>query len=208
MGAAGCPGQTEIEAYYYGYLSPVKSRFIRYHVTRCVQCQTRLEEIERFHQLLSGIPLEEPPPELCSRIIESVRDTQAHMETGKGWALWPLFGEGVFPVRIRWAASAVLILLNFLFYQWFTLDRGLFGPGTYILGWADLRFIYEHLVSGALWANLKHILVALKADGLFVLEIIGNVLPGWLPNVLILTGVVLVVWVAHLAVSRSEVRRS
>lgn len=207
VGSAGCPGQNEIEGYFYGYLSPLRTRLVKYHVEKCAQCQKRLEEIERFDDLLSNIPLEEPPPELCSRIIESVQSAEAAMNPGRGRLLWPLFGEEVMPVRIRWAATAALILLNFLFYQGARFLPGLFGSRTYILGWADLRFVYDHLASGALWANLKQVLVALRVDGLFALGIIGNVLPGWLPNVLILTGLVLVVWIAYLMVSRSEGRR-
>lgn len=207
MEPASCPGQIELEGYFYGDLSPVKAGLIRYHLSRCAQCRQQLEDIKRFHQLLSNIPLEEPPPELCSRIIESVQSAEAAMNPGRGRLLWPLFGEGVMPVRIRWAATAALILLNFLFYQGARFLPGLFGSRTYILGWADLRFVYDHLASGALWANLKQVLVALRVDGLFALGIIGNVLPGWLPNVLILTGLVLVVWIAYLMVSRSEGRR-
>lgn len=208
VGSAGCPGQNEIEGYFYGYLSPLRIRLVKYHVEKCAQCQKRLEEIERFDDLLSNIPLEEPPPELCSRIIESVQNEQSAKDAKWRQLLRPLLGEDVFSVRVRWAASIVLLLLNFLFYRRFSLSGGLLGPKTYILGWADLRFIYDQLVSGDLWANLKAVLVALRADGLFALEIITDVLPGWFPNVLILAGVVVVVWVAHLVVCRSEVRRT
>ncbi|MGI6621296.1 MAG: anti-sigma factor family protein [Bacillota bacterium] len=207
MEPASCPGRIELEGYFYGELSPVKAGLVKYHLSRCSQCRQQLEDIKRFDALLRDIPLEEPPPELSSRIIASVKRLGTDPAPRKGWILPPLLGEGATSVRIRWAATAALILLNFLFRKRLGLSLGLFGSRTYTLGWADLRFICDQLASGALWANLKQVLTALRANGLFALEVIGNVLPRWFPNVLIVTGFTLVVWIAYLVVSRSEGRR-
>lgn len=209
MRSGSCPGQAELEEYFYGHLSPPKARAVRYHVGKCSRCRQSLEDIRRFQQVLSSIPLEEPPPELYNRIIELIQEPETVTNCQRAAGVRrPVFSRPVFSVRIRWAASAALLLLNFVFYRQFRDHVGVFGPRTYILGWADLKFIYDRLVSGALWSNLKQVLVALRVDGLFALEIIGNVLPGWVLNVVILSGLALVTWIAHLLVSRSGGRRA
>ncbi len=223
MYSGKCPGEVELEEYFYGQLPPIKTKLLEYHMKRCSNCQERLDEIRRFHQVLSNIPLEEAPSELCSRIVESIRMSDAYMpldaEPGhqaEADAVYPkagpgshrVFGIPAFSLKIRWAASAVLILVSVVF-QW--RFGGYFKPanqGSYILGWGDLKHFIELLQSGALVNTFKQVLTAFRTDGFSALEILGIALPTQVLSVVVFSGIAAVVFITHLWFSRSGGKRA
>ncbi len=210
MYSGKCPGDVELEEYFYGQLPPIRARLVKYHIERCPNCQERLDEIRRFHQVLSNIPLEEAPSELCSRIVESIQMSDVYMplnpKAGHGWHR--VFGVPAFSLRVRWAASTVLILISVLF-QW--QFGGYFRPvnqDNYILGWGDLKQFVDLLQSGALANTFKQVLTAFRTDGFSALEILGIALPTQVLSVVVFSGIAAVVFITHLWFFRSGGKRA
>lgn len=206
MRSGNCPGDVELEDYFYNQLSPLRARLIRYHITKCSVCQERLESIRQFDQVFMNISFEEPPPGLCTRIIDSIQTSTSdagHTTVVKQ----PLLDAPVLSLKIRWAASAALIVLNTLLYWRFGNYFSRSGSNKYILGWNDLKMFFDLAKSGALRNVLTQIITALKTDGLFALEIIGSVLPNQFLSVIVFSGIATVVLLTQLWVSRSGGRK-
>ena len=201
-----CPNQDVLEKYYYNHLPWLKLHLVRRHVRGCMCCQRNLNRVEEFDMVLSNIPYEEPPPGLCSSIIEFAQETTSDTISGgvenEGMEFW----NWNLTAKIRWVLSAVLLLAKLAFAGQYMRFGGGFAPYTQAVGWSDLRFVYKYFRSGELLYALRQILVAVRANAIFVFEIMNDVLPDGFFNVIIFGGLALVTWMAHLLVTRNEVK--
>lgn len=207
MRSGNCPGDVELEEYFYNQLPLIRAKLVRYHVTKCSVCQERLESIRQFDQFFTDIPFREPPPALCNRIIDSIQVSETSADSKTVARDQPLPDAPVLPMKIRWAASVALVVLNTLLYWRFGNYVALSESKNYILGWNDIRMFYDLARSGTLRSIFTQIITALKTDGFFSLEIISSVLPGQFLSVIVFSGIATVVLLTHLWVSRNGGRK-
>lgn len=84
------------------------------HLTRCNACTAELKSTRRFHEVLSGLPLAEPSPNL---VAASRMRLQEALETTRQGAIWHrlIFDPGAWFRQLRYSPALALALFIFGF---------------------------------------------------------------------------------------------
>jgi hypothetical protein len=212
-----CPSDVELEDYFYGQLPLFKEKRVKSHLRKCSECRQLFEDIQRFQQVLNNIPLEEPPPELCSRIVEGIMTTEAYrpgaeestyQDTEDASRGRRVFGRPAFSLGIRLAATVILVLLSTVFQWRVGTGSGVVNQSSYILSWGDLRQFFDLIQSGVLLNAFRQVFSAFRIDGFSALAILGSALPLQVLSVIVFSGIAGVVSITHVWFSRSGGKRA
>jgi hypothetical protein len=101
--------------YVYNELADDARYELEQHVTRCNACAAELKSTRKFHEVLSGLPLEEPSPNL---VAASRMRLQEALETTKQGSFWHrlIFDPGAWLRQVRFspALAALIFIVGFV----------------------------------------------------------------------------------------------
>lgn len=175
MPSPRCPDDLRLEGYCFGELSFLESVVVRTHLLFCRECRVRLSLMRDFGSALQRIPLEEPPEGFLDDLLATVRSWDFQPDPAPVPRVFQVGAKGQ---RLRWAAScAVVAVFAALQYRFGSLSLGLTGSPGIVSSLHDVGSLWEGLVSGASWSNLKAVVSAVRTDGLASLGILWSALP-------------------------------
>ena len=198
-----CPPELDLERYHYNDLPLWESWRIKIHVNKCPGCRERLFRFQAFDRALSSIVPEEPPEEFSRRLVQLVESWEPlnpRLEGDRKVSARKLSG---FSFKVKWAFSAVMIALGAVFQWRFADYLPVVSQQYHLLGWRDLKVMWDLVSSGVLSESLRLFYMALRIDGFTSLEILGSTLPAQLLSVIVFGGIVTVVFVMQIGLSRS-----
>jgi anti-sigma factor RsiW len=211
-----CPDDFEIEQYCYGQLPVLKAVLVKSHIKRCSRCRDAVAEVERFDRIYLNVPIEEPPRELSSLVMQKIADVDYEVnsdwefsfDSSNATILGPVDEEvpssrtRVFLPKLRWVATMFVIIAGIAFKQNFGGYLSL-GRGTYIMGWDDIGAFWGLVKSNVVWTTLKQISEALKVDAISTLRVLASSLPSEVFSLLLCSCIVVALCVRKVFSTRS-----